>query len=455
MFAIPTRKSRRGQKNTRMAAAVSAASAVGGGRKRRPHLTTTQQPPFRWGVAGSLLALAALLIAVALQWAGDWDALQRERNPPPRQSNAAQDEIPRGDDANPNAAYRLRSHDVVPVGQRHVINFSSIPIPMSSSQSHEGEADEAVVSTTGIACVSRDEAEQGGASSVAMSSCIPPYHLCTRVVVDHFITPETSDRIVRIMKNVLTRYGDGGGSGPVSLVDLNLGVVSMKDKFVSLFHQISTSSSSGKKSNPVPALTVEDVETYHLLVKKIHSYVSEMLFCDALPCASDRERELARRKGRELLFVAGPSFFSQIGASAADGAAKLQAKTVNDEYWHEHIDQDQYGSFAITTLLYLNTMKDDTALDTFQGGQFEFGDPLPGTVEPRKGRLSIFTSGREHPHWVAPVLEGYRYALTTAFTCITPQQARASNGGGGSAGVFAVDGQDDTTFLANVRKHLA
>jgi hypothetical protein len=388
--------------------------------------------PFRYRLAAGLIGVAALLIGVSLQWADQFHAEQQQRNPKPAPSTsspASQDTIPRGDDANPTAVYRLRGQQVVPSSQRHVVNFSDAQQAPCASAS----------------AIAKD---------VAMSSCIPRQHLCTRVIVDSFVSNSVADDIVRIMKNILKRYGNGGGSGPVSLVDLNMGVVSMADKFVSLTHLLKrgpppTSGSSAGAVGVVaaPPLTVEDIDTYHLLVKKIHAYVSETLFCSTAPCATDRDRELARRKGRDSLFVSGPSFFSQIGGSASDDATKFHARTVNDEYWHEHVDQDQYGTFAITTLLYLNTLNDLEALDTFQGGQFEFGGPLPATVEPRKGRLSIFTSGREHPHWVAPVLEGYRYALTTAFTCIPPSTTSAATQ------VFYVEGgKGAQSFLHTVRQ---
>lgn len=403
---------------------------------RKMKVKQPQRPPFRWGLASSLMAFAAVLVGLALRWGDQWDELQRQRNPAPLRSTASVDNIPRGDDANPGAVYRIRSLQVIPAGRRHVINFTDLDVP----------------------CVARN----GTVASHAVrevSFCVPAQHLCSRVVVDSFVSDATADDVVRIMKNVLKRYGNGGGSGPVSLVDLNLGVVSMQDKFVSLFHMMRGGSGGGGGGggSSGSAITVEEINTYHLLVKKIHAYVSETMFCASFPCASDQERDAARRTGRASLFVAGPSFFSQIGGSVSDGPEKLQARTVNDEYWHAHVDQDQYGTFSITTLLYLNTMEDPSSLDTFEGGQFEFGEPVRGTVGPRKGRLSVFTSGHEHPHWVAPVLEGYRYALTTAFTCIPPTPR---GDGGGSADhankgatSFSVEGgRGEGSFLHTLRQ---
>lgn len=39
------------------------------------------------------------------------------------------------------------------------------------------------------------------------------------------------------------------------------------------------------------------------------------------------------------------------------------------------------------------------------------------SVSPVPGRLVMFTSGGENEHYVEPVTEGVRFALTTAFTC--------------------------------------
>lgn len=39
------------------------------------------------------------------------------------------------------------------------------------------------------------------------------------------------------------------------------------------------------------------------------------------------------------------------------------------------------------------------------------------TVEPRKARLSMFTSGKENMHYVEKVTSGVRYAMTISFTC--------------------------------------
>lgn len=75
--------------------------------------------------------------------------------------------------------------------------------------------------------------------------------------------------------------------------------------------------------------------------------------------------------------------------------------------------QETYKSFHYTTLLYLG----DYGID-FKGGRFVFiDDKYNSTVEPRKGRVSMFTSGSENYHYVEKVTDGVRYAMTVAFSC--------------------------------------
>lgn len=77
------------------------------------------------------------------------------------------------------------------------------------------------------------------------------------------------------------------------------------------------------------------------------------------------------------------------------------------------IFQDTYKSFHYTTLLYLN----DYSID-FEGGRFIFIDEkVNRTIEPKKARLSMFTSGKENFHYVEKVTSGVRYAMTISFTC--------------------------------------
>lgn len=58
--------------------------------------------------------------------------------------------------------------------------------------------------------------------------------------------------------------------------------------------------------------------------------------------------------------------------------------------------------------------------DQLQPVSLSNGDEQPSPdliVEPRAGRMAIFSSGPENPHYVEPVLSGGRYVLSFWFTC--------------------------------------
>ena len=168
----------------------------------------------------------------------------------------------------------------------------------------------------------------------------------------------------------------GGGGGGATILDLHSGALSMGDSFVDAY-QLPAASENG-------ALGAE-LELYGAVKRRIAGMV---------------EREL----GVEGLLLTKPTFFSRLDARAA--------RTEHDEYWHEHVDTEQYGSFEYTCLLYLATHGDE-----FTGGEFEFTGRAPMLVQPRIGRVSCFTSGPENPHRVRRVASGTRYAITVAFTC--------------------------------------
>ena len=58
-------------------------------------------------------------------------------------------------------------------------------------------------------------------------------------------------------------------------------------------------------------------------------------------------------------------FSSHIAATVVIGSLLASLRTLNDEYWHVHIDKLQYGSFVFTGLLYLSDYEVD-----FDGGAY-------------------------------------------------------------------------------------
>ena len=103
--------------------------------------------------------------------------------------------------------------------------------------------------------------------------------------------------------------------------------------------------------------------------------------------------------GVEGLMLTSPTFFSRITAG-------LKPLTINDEYYHAHVDTVAYGSFVYTSLIYLS----EAGVD-FDGGSFAFvkdhselESSYEAAIEPAIGRFSTFTSGSENVHLVLRVV---------------------------------------------------
>ncbi|XP_061935631.1 2-oxoglutarate and iron-dependent oxygenase domain-containing protein 3 isoform X4 [Apis cerana] len=170
-----------------------------------------------------------------------------------------------------------------------------------------------------------------------------------------------------------------GSDGGASILDLHSGALSKGQGFIDIY-----SLSETKK-----IFNSSDFAIYKTIKTKIQHAIAHNFGISS-----------------NKIFLTKPTFFSRM--------TNISAKTIHDEYWHPHIDKDTYKSFHYTTLLYLNDFGRD-----FEGGRFVFIDKnnVKTIIEPRKGRLSMFTSGSENLHAVEKVQSGTRYALTISFTC--------------------------------------
>lgn len=113
------------------------------------------------------------------------------------------------------------------------------------------------------------------------------------------------------------------------------------------------------------------------------------------------------------IYLTHPTFFSRINNQTA--------KSIHDEYWHPHVDKETYSAFHYTSLLYLNDYQRD-----YQGGRFIFVDEnkdnnttTHSSIEPKRGRVSVFTSGAENRHHIEQVTEGTRFVLLSHSCTIT------------------------------------
>ncbi len=212
---------------------------------------------------------------------------------------------------------------------------------------------------------------------------------CGRAVFEDFASAEDVSRLRELAARGMAL---GGGSGGPTILDLQSGALSLRDKFIDVW--VAFNATRGH-----PPFSVSDVAVYARTVERVRQR-AEQLF------------------GVSGLLLTSPTFFSRIDGDKPPIIA-------NDEYWHTHVDARQYGSFVYTALLYLADADAD-----FDGGRLLFFPPARSerssldddaapvaTVAPRKGTLVLFTSGHEHPHRVSKVERGRRLALTIAFTC--------------------------------------
>eukprot|EP01116_Phalansterium_solitarium_P025688 TRINITY_DN9946_c0_g1_i1.p1 TRINITY_DN9946_c0_g1~~TRINITY_DN9946_c0_g1_i1.p1 ORF type:complete len:308 (-),score=106.40 TRINITY_DN9946_c0_g1_i1:349-1272(-) len=202
---------------------------------------------------------------------------------------------------------------------------------------------------------------------------------CARVLRDNFVSVDEVQQLRDIAERIMR---SGGGSGGPTIFDLNSGALSKGDKFIDLYTQLKNGGQPSPFSEPDRLLLLEVLERVKAAV------------VDEFGVAPSR------------LWLTTPTFFSRIRSDAV-------AVTMNDEYWHEHIDRIAYGSFVYSSLIYLSDYGTD-----FEGGEFVFVDgQRTHTIHPAKGRFHLFTSGSENVHYVAKVTRGVRHALTIAFTC--------------------------------------
>ena len=203
--------------------------------------------------------------------------------------------------------------------------------------------------------------------------CVPAK--CGRMISDVLVTRGEADNLLLLAKKGLSK---GGGDGGASILDLHSGALSKGKGFISVYDAFPELFSS------------QDFQVYLAVKNKIRE-------------ATAKHFQIAP----ESLHFTHPTFFSRLDNRKPQGP--------HDEYWHLHVDKTTYPEFHYTSLLYLTDHGDD-----FEGGEFVFvdgHDKLNRTVQPRMGRVSVFTSGIENKHYVERVTKGTRYALTIGFTC--------------------------------------
>ncbi|KFB39316.1 AGAP009177-PA-like protein [Anopheles sinensis] len=210
------------------------------------------------------------------------------------------------------------------------------------------------------------------------AGCIPAN--CGRFVSDKIVSPAEAGILLDLAR---AGFELGQSAGGASILDLHSGALSKGTQFINVYRL-----PEAKK-----LFTSQHINVYRHVKDKVQKAVADNF-----------------RLNVDALHLTHPTFFSRL----TNGTAK----TIHDEYWHAHVDKETYNSFHYTTLLYLTDYGKD-----FAGGRFVFIDNegkhnrTNVYIEPKRARVSGFTSGGENMHHVEQVTSGVRYAITISFTC--------------------------------------
>ena len=232
------------------------------------------------------------------------------------------------------------------------------------------------------------------------NKCLPKR--CKRTIKDDVFS-EDDIQILRsiALKGYATR-GDGEG-GP-TILDINTGYIRDSAGLDNLF----------TKSDSNTIFAPDDFGHYGKIIRKLRD-------------------EVLLATGAQDLYFTAPTFITRL-----DGRNGWEPRDFHDQYWHVHADRNNTLHYHYSGLLYLSMFKKD-----FTGGRVLFYDAdssrLEQVVEPRPGRMLIFSSGHENPHKVERVTSGQRLVLAFWFTCNPEKQFE----------IF-LDGNAHTTFSKKV-----
>ncbi|GLE11351.1 hypothetical protein PINS_up023731 [Pythium insidiosum] len=202
---------------------------------------------------------------------------------------------------------------------------------------------------------------------------------CGRAVRDGFVTPAEVAQLREIAEIGMANRSRLGGP---TIMDINTGFVKDNNGLVNIYQ-------SRRDAPPIPRFTAEQFDLYRRTIEKIRL-------------------ALVQEFGLKHLYFTAPTFITRIV-----GNASWEPAEIHDEYWHPHVDKDNTQHYDYSGLLYLSDYADE-----FTGGLFAFIDKTSEqVVEPARGRLMMFTSGKENLHQVRKVLTGTRYVMSMWFTC--------------------------------------
>jgi hypothetical protein len=251
-------------------------------------------------------------------------------------------------------------------------------------------------------------------------------NLCGRRIMDGIFTEEDISKLHSIVKKgMATREKQGGPC----ILDINTGYIRDTMGLDNLF----------TVDNENAVFSDEDFAHYGRIIQTLKDTVANSFDINTL-------------------YFTAPTFITRL-----NGDIPWEPQSMHDEYWHPHADHNNTAQYHYSGLLYMSTYGED-----FTGGKLRFVRPdfslfdaeenVPGSypnlaaptaadveleVEPRAGRVVVFTAGHENLHQVERLLSGERYVLSFWFTCNKQRQFE----------IF-LDGKAHTVFSHKVKSSL-
>lgn len=142
---------------------------------------------------------------------------------------------------------------------------------------------------------------------------------CGRYVEDNFATPDEIAALRTIVDKALSY---GGSSSGTNVFDVASGAVSWGDRFLDVYQSVKTAHQKDP-TKPESLFTSSEADLLDSIYQRIEKRLKERFAIAG------------------QVYLTRPSFFSKISGEG-------KAKTVNDEYWHDHVDTEQYGTFDYT-----------------------------------------------------------------------------------------------------------
>ena len=216
------------------------------------------------------------------------------------------------------------------------------------------------------------------ASNDPFPKCLAREGNCAFLVKDGVFDDEIPAKLLSVAEKGFSMRETVGGP---TILDINTGFLRDSNGLVNLF---------AKMEEGASIYTTEDFTVYGSVINQLKRTV-EGLF------------------GLEELYFTAPTFITRL-----DGRSSWEPQEDHDVYWNAHVDRDNTAHYHYSGLLYLSDYGRD-----FEGGRLhllEEGDDSI-VVEPKAGRVVIFSSGKEHRHRVERVTRGQRFVLAFWFTC--------------------------------------